>query len=83
MKRMGVDRATSAISSEELGKGGVEIVGDEGGDDVLFAIRDDEEMVGPNGVKVVLPSRTWVHSWLGTIGAWGPSFCISVHHFGF
>jgi len=62
MKRTGVDHATAAISSEELGKGGMEVIGDEGGDDVLFAIRDDEEMVGPDGVKVVLPSRTWMYS---------------------
>jgi len=82
MKRTGVDCTTTAVSSKEFGKGGMEVVRDEGGDDVLFAIRDDKEVAGPDGVEVVLPSRTWVHSWLGTVRAWGSPFCISIHRFG-
>ena len=78
-----MDCATMAISSEEFRKGGMEIVRDEGGDDVLFAIRDDKEMAGPDSVEVVLPSRTWVYSWLGTVRAWGSPFYVSVHHFSF
>ena len=78
-----MDRTTMAISSKEFGKGGVEIIRDEGGNDVLFAIRDDKEMAGPDGVKVVLPSRTWVYSWLGAARAWGLFFYISVHRFSF
>jgi len=74
-----VDHATAAISSKEFGKGGVEIIGDEGGDDVLFAIRDDKEMAGPDGVEVVLPSGPWVDSWLRAVGTRSPSFYISVH----
>jgi len=81
MKRTGVDRATMAVSSKEFGKGGMEIIRDKGGDDVLFAIRDDKEMAGPNGVEVVLPSWTWVYSWLGTVQAWGSPFCVSIYRF--
>jgi len=78
-----VDCATAAISSKKFRKGGVEIVGDEGGDDVLFAIRDDKEMAGSNGIKVVLPSRPWVDSWLRAVGTRSPSFYVSVHRFCF
>jgi len=42
-----VDGATASISSEEFGKGGVEVVGNEGGDDVFVAV----------GVKVQEPLR--------------------------
>jgi len=80
MKRTRVDCATVAISSKEFGKGGVEIVGDEGGDDILFAIRDDKEMAGSDSVKVVLPSRPWVDSWLRAVGTRSPSFYVSIHH---
>jgi len=74
-----MDRTAAAISSKEFGKGGVEIVGDEGGDDVLFAIRDDEEMASPDGVKVVLPSGPRVDSWLRAVGTWSLSFYVSIH----
>ena len=79
VKRTRVDHATAAISSKKFGKGGMEIVGDEGGDDVLFAIRDDKEMAGPDGVKVVLPSGPWVDFWLRAIGTRSLSFYVSVH----
>jgi len=76
---MGVDRTTTAISGKEFRKGGVEIIGDEGGDDVLFAIRDDKEMASTSGIKVVLPSGTWVNPWLGTTRTGSLSFYVSVH----
>ena len=79
MKRMGVDCTATAISGKEFRKGGVKIVRNERGDDVLFAIRNDEEMAGTNGIEIVLPSGTWVNAWLGTIGTGSSSFCVSVH----
>jgi len=79
MKRTGVDRATTAISSKELGKGGVEIVRNEGSYNVLFAIRDDKEMAGPDSIEVVFPSGPWVNSWLRAIGTWSSSFYVSAH----
>jgi len=79
MKRMRVDCATMAISSEKFRKGSMEIVRDEGGDDVLFAIRDDKEMAGPDSVEVVLPSGPWVDSWLRAVGTRSPSFYVSIH----
>jgi len=79
VKRTRVDHTTVAISSKEFGKGGMEIVGDEGGDDVLFTIRDDKEMAGSDSVKVVLPSGSWVDSWLRAVGTGSLSFYVSIH----
>jgi len=83
MERMGVDRATTAVSGKELWKGGVEVIGDERGNYVLFTIRDNEKVAGASSIKVVLPPRTWVNSWLRTIGTWGTSLCVSIHRFRF
>ena len=83
VKGVRMNGTAMTISGKEFGEGGMEIVRNKGGDDVLFAIRDDKEMTGPNGIEVVLPSRSWVYSWLGTVRAWGPPFCVSVHCFGF
>ena len=83
MKRTGVDCATAAISGKEFRKGGVKVIGDKGGNDVFFAIRDDKEVAGTHSIEVVLPSGTWVNFWLGTIGTWSLSFYVSVHGPGF
>jgi len=74
--------AAMSIGGEEFRKGGVEVVGDEGGDNVLFTVRNDEKVAGTNSVKVVLPPRSWVNSWLRTIGTRGASLCVSVPCFG-
>ena len=79
VKRARVDCATTAISSKEFRKGGMEIIRDEGGDDILFAIRDDKEMASSDGIKVVLPSGSWVDSWLRAVGTGSPSFYVSIH----
>jgi len=68
-----VDHTATAVSSKKFGKGSMEIVGDEGGDDVLFAIWDDKKVTSAGSIKVVLPPRTWVNAWLRTTGAWGIS----------
>jgi len=83
MKRTGVDCAAMAISGKEFGKGGVEVVGDEGGDNVLFAIGDDKEMMGANGVKVVLPSRARENARLRTSRARSAFFSFCIHSLGF
>ena len=83
MKGARVNGTATSIGGEEFGKGGVEVVGDEGGDNVLFAIGNDEKVVGTNGVEVVLPPRSWVNSWLRTIGTRGASLCVSIPCFGF
>ena len=41
-----VDSTTTSVSGEKFVIGGMEIVGDEGGDDILFSIRNDKKMVG-------------------------------------
>jgi len=38
MKRARVDSAATTISGKEFGKGGIKIVRNEGGDNILFAI---------------------------------------------
>jgi len=78
-----VDCATTTISGKKLGKGGVEIVGNEQGDNIFFAIWDDKEVASTSGVEVILPSRTRVDSWLGTVGTGSMSFYVSIHGFHF
>ena len=79
MERAGMNCATVAVSSKKFGEGGMEIVGDEGGNNVFLAIGDNKEMASANGVEVVLPSGTWVDSWLRTIGTGSSSLYVSVH----
>jgi len=61
----------------------VEVIRNEGSNDILFTIRDNKEMMGANSVKVVLPSRTREDARLGTSGTGSMLFSISVHRFGF
>jgi len=82
VKGTGMDCTTMAVSSQEFRKGGVKIVRDEGGNDVLFTIGDDEEMAGLDSIKVVLLARTGVYSWLRAGGTGGTSLCVSIHGFG-
>ena len=79
MKRSGVNSAATTVSGKELRECGVEIIGNEGGNDVLFIIWNDKEVASAHGIEVVLPPRTWVDAWLRTTRAWGASFGISVH----
>jgi len=79
VKRARVDCAATAIGSEKFRESGMEVVRNKQGDDVFFAIRNDEEMAGPDGVKVVLPSRSRVDSRLRTFGTGSLSFYVSVH----
>ena len=82
MERAGMNCATVAVSSKKFREGGMEIVGDEGGNNVFLAIRDNKEMASANGIEVVLPSRTWLNFWLGTIGAQSTPLRVSVHSLG-
>ena len=61
----------------------MKIIRDEGGDDVLFAVRNNKEVVGACFSEVVLPPRAWEDAWLRTIGTWSLSFGISIHSFEF
>ena len=79
MKRVGVNCATTAVSGKEFRESGMEIIEDEGGNNILFAIWDDKEVASADGIEVVLPSRTWVYPWLGAVGTGSASFYISVH----
>ena len=53
VKGTGVDGAASTVGSQQLREGGVEVVGNEGGDDIFVAIWDDEEMTSTSGGEVV------------------------------
>jgi len=79
MKRARVDRAATAIGSEKFREGGVEVIRNKWGNNVFFAIRNDEEMAGPNGIEVVLPSRSRVDSRLRTVGTGSLSFYVSIY----
>ena len=82
VKRARVDGATASVSGQEFGEGRVKVIGNEGGNDVLIAIRDDKKVTCTNGVEVVLPSRARKYTWLRAGGTGSMSLCISVHCFG-
>ena len=83
VKRTRVDCAAMTVSSKEFRKGGMEVVRNKRGNDILFTIGDNEEMMGPNSVEVIFPPGARENARLGTVGARSASFCISVHGFGF
>ena len=62
MERTGMDGTATTISGKEFWECGVEVVGDERGDNVLIAIGNDKEMTGACGRKVVLPARAWEYA---------------------
>ena len=78
-----VDGTTTSVGGKELGEGCMEVVGDEGGNDVLVTVGNDEEVTRTNGVEVVLPAGARIYSWLRAGGTRGASLCISVHRFSF
>jgi len=77
-----VDGTTTSISGKEFRKGGVNVVRNKGGDDILVTVRNDEKVARANGIEVVLPSRTWEHTWLRASGTGSVSFCVSIHCLG-
>ena len=83
MKRARVDGAATTISGKKFGEGSMEVVGNKGGDNVLFAIGDDKEVMGTNCIEVILPSGARMDARLGTIGTRSALFEISIHDLGF
>ena len=81
VKGTGVDRAATAVSGKKFREGGMEVIGDEGGDYVFFTIRDDKEVTSTSTVEVVLPSGARVNSWLRAVGTRSSSFYVSIHGF--
>jgi len=79
MKGVRVDGATMSVSGEKFREGCMEVVGDEGGNHVLVAVRDDKEMMHTNGVEVVLPARARKDTWLRACGTGSASLCVSIH----
>ena len=77
-----VDGTASSIGGKELEKGHVKVVRNEGGDDILFTVRDDKKVTCTNGVEVVLPSGARKYTWLRAGGTRSASLCISIHRFG-
>jgi len=79
MKRVRVDDTATTVGGKEFREGGMEIIRDEGGDDILFSIGDNKEMASAGGIEVVLPSRTWEDAWLRTTRTGSMSFSVSIH----
>ena len=79
MKGARVDGTTAPIGGKEFGKGGVEVIRNKRGDDILVAIRNDKKVASANGIEIVLPSWTRVYAWLRASGTGSASFCISIH----
>jgi len=78
-----VNGATMAIGGKELRKGGVEVIRNKGGDDILFIIRDNKEVAGACCGKIVPPARTRENARLGTSRTGSALFSLSVPSFGF
>jgi len=78
-----VNCATTTVGGEKFREGGVEVVRDEGGNDIFVAIRNDKEMVGACCGEVVPPAGTREDARLRTVGTGGLSFCVSIHGLGF
>ena len=83
IKGVRMDHTATTVRSKEFREGGMEIIGDEWGNDVLFSIGNDKEVAGTDGVEVVLPSGTRENTWLRTSGTWSSLLGISVHSLGF
>jgi len=69
------------IRGKEFGKGGMEVVRDKGGNDVLIAIRNDKKVAGACGCEVIPPAGTGKDTRLGAIGTWSAFFSVSIHSF--
>ena len=82
MKGARVDSAAASVSSKKFREGGVEIIGNERGNDIFVTVGNDKEVTRTNGVEVVLPARTGKDTWLGACGTGSTSLCVSVHHLG-
>ena len=83
IKGTGVDHAATAVSGKKFGIGGMEVIGDEGGNYVFLAVRDDKEVASTSTIEVVLPPGARVNSWLRAVGTGSVSLCVSVPYFGF
>jgi len=83
VERARVDCTAMTIGGKKLREGGMEVVGNEGGNNVLFAVGDNKKVVGANGIEVVLPSGTRQDAGLGTSRTGSVLFSLYVHGLGF
>jgi len=70
MKGTRVNGAVVSIRGQELREGVMEVVMNEGGNNVFISKWNDKEMMCPIGVKVILPARSWMGAWLGVSRGW-------------
>jgi len=71
-----MDGTAVAISGQKFWEGGVKVILDEGGNNIVIAIRDDKIVMGAHYIEVVLPPRTRVDTRLRT--SWGRSLILLV-----
>jgi len=83
MKGARVNGTSATIGGKEFGEGSVEVIGDEGGNDILLTIWNDEKVTCACGIEVVLPPGTREDARLGTSGTGSVLFSISVHSLSF
>ena len=81
MERARVNGAAQSSCCQEFRKGGIEVVRNEGGNDILFSVGDDEKVSSAGGVPVVAPSWTRKPTGLGSVRSWSGVFliCRCVH----
>jgi len=83
MEGMRMDSTAMTVCGKEFRESGMEIIRNKGGNDVFFAVGNDEEVMGTNSVEVVLLSRTREDTWLRTSRTGSVLFSICVHGLGF
>ena len=73
--------ATQSLGCQQFGKGGIEVVRNEGGDDVLFSVGNNKEVPGTHGVPVVVPSWARKPTGLRSVRSWSGVLlvCSCVH----
>ena len=59
-----MNRAALSSGRQELGKGALKVILDEGGDTFFFTVGNNEEMSSAGLSPIVNPARSWKYIWL-------------------
>jgi len=76
-----MDGAPASVSSKEFREWRRKVMLDEGGDDILVTIGDNEVVASACCIEIVLPSRAWVDARLRTSRRRGLILLVSLHGF--
>ena len=81
MERLRMNGTAQSLYCQKFRKGGIKIVGDEGGNGVLFAIGNDKEVVGASSIPIIVPSWAGKSTGLRPFWSWSGMFfiCRRIH----